>query len=318
MISVIMPAYNAERFVQRAVESILRQTYTDYELIVVDDGSSDGTLAILQGYEQKGQLKLVRGNHEGVGAAMNLAASHATRPWLAVMHADDEALPHRLERQIEAAQQNPDVVIWGTHAYHINEDEKVLGLSRFGPETRDQFEKIFMSGGHVNVLHPTAMLRRDVFEKVGGYDSRFRCSEDVELYMRMAHHGPALTIPEPLLHYRLHGQSNTMLRFNDQFVELRFLTARRLAEIEGKTLEFDAFLEQHKQHGRIKKLADNVMRAGRFRWRNAAFLMGQRKRHQAMLNLAAAFVCSPCYCTQKLWRSFVSPEALRLMRANRQ
>ncbi|MEO1236175.1 MAG: glycosyltransferase [Planctomycetota bacterium] len=313
MISVVMPAYNAERYITLAVESILGQTYRDYEFIVVDDGSSDNTAELLRRYADAGLLRLIEADHIGGSAALNLAAREATRPWLAVMHADDEALPRRLERQFAAAADQPEVVVWGTHAYHINEAGDVLGLSRFGPESIEDFRRVRDGLEDINVLHPTAMLRRDVFLEVGGYDPGFRACEDMDLFARMADRGPVVAIPEPLMRYRHHGTSNTMTRFSRVCQELAFIRARSRAAADGQTLDFEDFLDRRARRPWAVRAAARAREESWFRWRNAAFLWGQRRRVRALSNLALATTINPGYCFAKLWRQFASPEARRLM-----
>jgi glycosyltransferase involved in cell wall biosynthesis len=314
MFSVLMPAYNAERYIRPAVESILAQTCRDFEFIVVDDGSEDATPAILAEYAEAGQLRLLEGPHEGGGAAMNLAARHASRPWLAVMHADDEALPERLERQREAILQEPSAVVWGTHGFHINETGRVLGLSRFGPTSVQAFERDWAEGRDVNVLHPSAVLRRDVFERVGGYNNRFRNTEDIELFMRMAHHGPVLTLPEPLMRYRLHDGSNTMNRFALQCEEMRFIRARRQAELANRSYDWEQHEASLKRRGLPARLAYWRTDRGEYHWRFAATRMGQRRLPSAFAGLGVCFLLHPRYTGRKLWRQLLSPEARGLLR----
>ena len=313
MFSVIMPAYNAERYIERAVESVLAQTDRDFEFFVVDDGSQDATPALLEPYARRGRLTLIRSPHLGGSGAFNLAAQRATRPWLAIMHADDEALPQRLARQRQALEAEPSAVVWGTHAFHINARGDVLGLSRFGPESVAEFEQRYAAGRDINVLHPTALLRRDVFLAVGGYDPRFRNCEDIELFMRMALHGPVLTLPEPLLRYRLHSQSNTMQRFTLQCEELRFVRARHRAQLAGATLSLETFRRDRETRGRGARLGEAWINAGWFHCRNAALHRGERRWGPAVGNLALAAVMNPSYVGRKLWRQAAGPAARRLL-----
>ncbi len=314
MFSVVMPAYNAERYIVRAVESILAQTERDFEFFVVDDGSEDGTLELLRPYASGGQIQLIESPHLGGGGAFNLAAQRCGRPWIAVMHADDEALPERLARQRVAIATVPAAVVWGAHAYHINAGGRVLGLSRFGPETVGEYEARYAAGQDINVLHPTAVLRRDVFLKVGGYDPQFSNCEDVELFMRMARHGPVLTLPEPLLRYRLHDQSNTMLRFNRQCEELHFVRARHRAELAGESLTFGDFQRCRAQRTSAARFGEAWINAGWYHWRRAATARGQGQRLRAATSLMLAGLLNPPYVCRKLWRQAVGPVARRLLR----
>ncbi len=114
MISVVIGAYNAERYIARAVESMLAQTYTDFELIAVDDGSTDRTAAILRSCAARdARVRVIEAAHQGISGAANRGIAAARQAWIARMDADDIALPHRLERQLAAAAAAPEVVLWG-------------------------------------------------------------------------------------------------------------------------------------------------------------------------------------------------------------
>src|SRR5687767_10934969 len=109
MISVVMPAYNSEQFIGEAIQSILHQTFKIFEFNIVDDGSTDRTAEIVDSYiKEDSRLKIIRADHRGVSNAINLGVEHAKYDWVAIMHADDIALPHRLEKQVTAAKLNPN------------------------------------------------------------------------------------------------------------------------------------------------------------------------------------------------------------------
>jgi len=246
-ISVVMPAYNCEAFVGKAIESILGQTYRDFEFIIVDDGSTDKTGEIIAHYAQRdGRIRVLHGNHAGISAALNLGIAHATAPWIARMHADDIALPERLEQQISHTLSNPEVVLWGTYAYHINSREEILGVSQTGPTSVEEFYALRNSGQNVTVIHPTAMFRKEQFLQAGGYNSSFDSCQDLELFDRLAVQGPIVSIPVPLLLYRMHSTSITMHKFYEQRLFTRYIKQRlqtRLAQ--GRELSFSEFMHSY-------------------------------------------------------------------------
>lgn len=316
MISVVMPTYNAERFVDAAVQSILSQTFTDFELIVVDDGSTDRTLELLRGYERRDpRVRVLQADHGGGSRAMNRGAAEARGEWIAVMHADDEALPQRLAKQVEAAQRMPGVVVWGSYGQHINEQGQVLGLSRFGPESIDDFEQRFADGRDVNVLHPTAMLRRDVFERVGGYDPSFQNCEDMELFMRMAHHGGVVVVPEPLVRYRLHANTNSMKRFFVQRENTHYVRDRRRAELAGdEAVSLEIFRKQRAARGWWTRTRERFVDVSHYQYRHAAMCFGQRRLFPAGWRLGLATLMNPAYCLRKVWGQVLSPESRRMLK----
>ncbi len=132
MITVIMAAYNAANFIAYAIESILNQSFANWELIVIDDGSTDNTIEIIKNYIQLDQrVRLIQSQHIGVCQARNIGIQSAKYSWIAIMDADDIALPQRLEKQINAAIANPDVVAWGSYVQHISPTGNILSLQKY-------------------------------------------------------------------------------------------------------------------------------------------------------------------------------------------
>src|SRR4051794_15062175 len=179
MISVVMPVFNGQRFLAEAMDSLLAQTFRDFEIVAVDDGSTDETPAILRRYaERDARVRVIRGNHAGISAALNRGTEASTHAWIARMDADDVAMPDRFAKQLAAAGTHPDVVVWGSYANHVDAGGKVLGLSKCGPTSVDEFRKLRSAGEDCYVIHPTSMFRRDAFDRAGGYDGRFNYCED--------------------------------------------------------------------------------------------------------------------------------------------
>ncbi len=143
MISVVMPVFNGERFLAQAMDSLLAQTFRDFEIVAVDDGSTDSTHEILERFAEKdSRVKVVRGDHAGISAALNRGIENATHDWIARMDCDDVAAPDRFEKQLAAATLHPGVVIWGSYARHVDSSGNVLGISRTGPTSEDEFRKL--------------------------------------------------------------------------------------------------------------------------------------------------------------------------------
>jgi glycosyltransferase involved in cell wall biosynthesis len=205
-VSVIIPSYNHERFVGRAIESALAQTLPPHEIVVIDDGSTDETTAALNGYA--GRVRAVRQTNAGVSAARNAGVKLSTGELLAFLDADDEWDPRKLELQVTAwrAEPQPGLVHCGVE--DIDGDGHPLrqhleGMS--GPGVAAEmllFRRPTILGGGSGVLIPRA-----VFEGVGGFDLRLSTSADWDLYYRIASRYPVAFVPEPLLRYRLHGSN---------------------------------------------------------------------------------------------------------------
>lgn len=244
MISVVMPAFNSSNFIAKAIESILSQTFQDFELILVDDGSTDNTLEIMTHYSQQdNRIQVIQSKHVGCSRARNLGINQSKFPWVAVMDADDIALPKRFAKQIEAANANPQVVAWGTYVHHIKLKEEVLSLQKHGVLTEEEFYDHRKRGDVPFVIHPTSLIKKEILLRVGGYDQKFSYAEDFELFDRLSDHGFILVIPEPLLLYRLHSQSISMNKYFIRDLLVRYVYARRAAQIKGeKEVDLDQFI----------------------------------------------------------------------------
>jgi glycosyltransferase involved in cell wall biosynthesis len=311
MISVVMPAYNSEEFIGPAIDSILAQTYKDFEFIIIDDGSTDRTLEIIEDYAQRdSRIIVVKGTHEGVSAALNLGIETATRPWVAIMHADDVAVPTRLERQLEAAQQDPEVVIWGTDGYHVNSKGERLSVFRVGPRNKEEYWHLRNNAEIVQVIHPTAMLNREVLVKVGGYDPEFRAWEDIELFDRMLEHGRLQTISEPLLHYRVHGSSISMTKHLTRGIAIYFIIERQRARLEGRPVPtYEEYEKIYASMPWIKRARITRDEMASIYYRRAGMAYGERSYLSVAWFLLIAAIINPAYTLPRAWRQVLSPKA---------
>jgi glycosyltransferase involved in cell wall biosynthesis len=194
-VSIIIPTYNRAAWVMEAVASVLAQTYRDFELFVVDDGSTDGTLAALASLG--GEIKVLRRQaSRGVSAARNLGARAATGGWLAFLDSDDLWLPDKLARQVEYLKANPDLVICQTGETWIRNGVRVNP-----PEAcRKVAGDIFLPSLARCLVSPSAvMLHRRLFEEMGGFDEELPAAEDYDLWLRIAWRYPVGLISEPLM-----------------------------------------------------------------------------------------------------------------------
>jgi glycosyltransferase involved in cell wall biosynthesis len=302
MITVVMPTYNASAFISQAVESILNQTFKDFELIIVDDGSTDNTLQILENYaNQDKRIHVIQAQHGGPSRARNLAIEASQYPWIAIMDADDIALPHRLDTQIKLAQAKPHVVGWGAAVHHINACNEILSVGPLGPKTEKEFYQMRQAGHVVNLNHPTALLKKDVILKVGGYNPEFLAAQDLELLDRMASYGPILAIPEPLVLYRVHSQSISMQKFFVQRQAMRYVRARHLARLENRpTPTFEEFLRERHQLPWWKRAKKSLETLGMYHYRKTGLLIGEKQYLLASFHLAVSIACNPDYAIRRL------------------
>jgi glycosyltransferase involved in cell wall biosynthesis len=206
-ISVLMPVYNAERYVAEAVESILKQTFTDFEFIIINDGSTDRSLQILQHYaKQDVRIRLINRENRGLVKTLNEGVGLAKTPYIARMDADDISYPCRLAKQVKFLEEHPGFVVIGSKVQLIDEDGDPLRL--FSLETTHrEIDLAHLQGEGGAIAHPAAMIRKDALKSVGGYRAEFIHSEDLDLWLRMAEGGELGNLPNVLVDYRQHLHS---------------------------------------------------------------------------------------------------------------
>ena len=289
MISVVMPA-----FIASSIESVLAQTYREFELLVIDDGSTDRTLEVANRYAKLDpRVRVESIPHGGVSAAANAALGLSRFGWMARLDADDIALPHRLETQLRYARRSPDVVAWGSYLYQVDLDGKRIGAVHLGPVTEEQYNELLEAGRTVFLFNPTVMLRTDIARRAGGYDSRYDSAEDIELLSRMTKYGAMRTIPEYLIHYRVHGDSITARRNEFQNRVFAFIGERNLAWKRGEDLRFEDYLQRLQSQPAHRRALRRLGERARARYRQAGVYLAEGRRLAACLALAGAFLCSP-------------------------
>ncbi len=203
IVSVIMACYNAEKTLSQAVESILCQTFRDFEFIIVNDASTDNTTDILHYYQARDNRVILVNNDINIGlaASLNRALLVSKGRFIARMDADDVANPKRLEKQLDFMLQHSAIDVLGTAIKKIDRrDDTPLGVA-FLSETHDDIvSKIFIKPP---VYHPTIMIKKSVFEAYGYYDENIRWGEDADLWYRIYDKVRFHNLPDVLLTYRV-------------------------------------------------------------------------------------------------------------------
>lgn len=218
-ISVIMPVWNGEKYLRAAVDSILNQTLADLELIVIDDGSTDGTAEILRSYSDP-RLQVRRLEHAGIVVALNHGLACARSDWVARLDADDISLPHRLETQWQALAQRPKAVLCHTEVDFIGETEPTARRARL-PRTRALTALRLCY--QCPIVHSSVLFHKPTALAVGGYLPEERHAEDFSLWGRMLERGEFIGLPERLVKFRLHP-----LSVSQQNLELQKALAQKI------------------------------------------------------------------------------------------
>ena len=215
-VSAILPVYNGAKYLRESVKSILQQTFTDFELIAVDDGSTDNSLQILNDLARSdSRMRIISRPNTGVSGAANDGIAIARGQFLARMDADDIAMPMRFEKQVAYLRAHPEVVLLGTRVLLIDPYGSPLHEGDQQLE-HEAIEKEMLNGVGWAVAQPTSMIPASVLKIVGPYRADRVPSEDLDLFLRLAEIGRVANLPEVLLHYRQHPQSANHTRFEEQ------------------------------------------------------------------------------------------------------
>jgi glycosyltransferase involved in cell wall biosynthesis len=201
---VVLPVYNGERYVGAAIHSILAQTEGNFELIVINDGSTDDSLSAVHGaIAGDSRCKVVDRPNCGLVHTLNEGLSLATGAFIARMDADDIARPARFARQLAHLQANPSCVAVGSRVLLIDPEGLPL-MEMIDAYTHSQIDSANLSLRASAICHPTVMMRRDAVLAVGGYRAAYDSAEDLDLFLRLAEIGQLANLPEVLLEYRQH------------------------------------------------------------------------------------------------------------------
>ena len=224
LVSVIIPTYNRWPMLGEAVESVLAQTMSDYELIVVDDGSTDETPRRLREYGAR--LTVLTQSRSGVSAARNLGARRASGKYLAFLDSDDLWHPRKLQRQLRLMERNPEVEICQTDEIWIRNGVRVNPRNRHRKPSGD----IFRASLDLCLVSPSAvMMRRELFERIRGFDESLPVCEDYDLWLRIAKDTEIPLIPEALV-TRRGGHADQLSRATWGFDRFRVTSIANLIE----------------------------------------------------------------------------------------
>jgi glycosyltransferase involved in cell wall biosynthesis len=205
LVSVVLPVHDGERFLAEAVDSILGQTLADLELVVVDDGSTDGTKRILAGYDDP-RLRVVAQPHRGLVAALEAGVAETRAAYLARMDADDVSEPLRLERQVELLERRPRVGMAATWVAVVDETGRELGRHVLPAQHDDLVRRLLLRNPF---QHGSVLLRRAALDGAGGYRDDYGANEDYDLWRRLARSWELACVPEVLYRYRVHAGAVT-------------------------------------------------------------------------------------------------------------
>ena len=220
LISVIMPVYNAEKFLRKSLQSILDQSISDFEVIVINDGSTDGSLSIASEIAEVDQrLRVISRENRGIVHSLNEGIELTDSAFIARMDSDDVAYQDRLSKQITVMRDRPECVLNGTQTRLIDAFDRNIVCFSEPTDHRGIDDRNLQ--GQTLPCHPTVMMRRAALDKVGYYRKEFELAEDLDLFLRLAEVGKIAIVPKVLLDFRLHLDSISNKKKIDQHQMMR-------------------------------------------------------------------------------------------------
>lgn len=241
-VSVIIPTYNCAKYLRDTVESVLSQSFQDFEIIIVDDGSTDNTKETISKLGNDQRIIYISQENKGQACARNTGLKMAKGDYIALLDADDKWLPNRLEEAVAALDNHPDVGLVHAHSLRITEDNKPIETIKRDPRflSGSLFETIFLRQTHISC--PTATFRRECLDTVGLMDENRTClgNEDREYWLRVSQRYPVLFIDKVLAHYRV--RENSVSKDTSKMFKARLYVV-------------DKFVPEGGQRQRLRRLA---------------------------------------------------------------
>jgi glycosyltransferase involved in cell wall biosynthesis len=253
-VSIIVPAYNAAEFLPEALDSILRQTYPHWEVVVVDDGSTDDTAAIVEGFIPifRGRLGYLYQDNRGAAAARNTAIRACRGELIALLDADDVWLEKRLERCVGLLDMDPEVGLVHGQVMRVDREGKLLGEPP-NPQAKYLSGRIarHIYARRAHILAPTVLFRRRCLDVAGFFDESFQATEDRDLWYRIARSFPVAYLSEVLAYYRVSPGSLSREWERSRASQLQFFEKHRSAGLASALEYRQGLANLHREHGDV-------------------------------------------------------------------
>lgn len=228
-ITVFMAAYNAANFIEKSIESVLNQTFKDFELLIVNDGSTDNTVEIINHFQDERIRLISNENNRGLTYTRNVALKEAKGKYIAVLDSDDIALPNRLEKQYKILQENPDLGLCGSSAAVMDKRGNLTG------------ELLTVSTGRENIkttllfkntfVNSSVMFKANIFKEIGGYRD-YAPAEDYDLFIRISYKCAVENLDEILVQYRIHDNNISKEKFETAKSQLKKIKENQLSKLQ--------------------------------------------------------------------------------------
>lgn len=303
MISVIIPIYNGEKYLQKAIDSVLNQTFDELELLLLNDGSTDSTNNICSRYElEDRRVRYFEWPNSGMAKTLNKGLRECSYEYVARLDADDIMLPDRLQVQIDYLIRNPNIDVLGSLGYYINERGKIIGKT-FSDITKDSLKKKYFNNNEpFGMLHPSIIYKKSKILAVGGYRGEYWPCDDIDLWNRLYEKEVNFdVIQSPLIKYRIHQSSAVASKYLENRIKFRWMRSNMRNRRNGEPeINFNEYLTKNKYtiNNKRKDLAKYYYRTGAHK-----FTMDKTRDNLLGIVMAVfAFILDPIYVLPKLYK----------------
>lgn len=264
LVTVLMPAYNAEPYINSSVDSVLSQTYKDFELLIINDGSKDKTHEILESYSDS-RIKLVHQENMGLVKTLNKGIDLAKGKYIARFDADDICYPERLEKQMKFLTENPDYILVGSEADYTDEYDNFIFTYRFSVYDNDEIKAANFK--ECPFIHSSVTVLKEAFTKAGKYNDRAITFEDHLLWSRMSQYGKMRNMPEPLIRVRFNPDSVTIDEKwrGKEFIDLKQRSIKS-GEVSDEDFQLLKTILANQNFTEYKKASYHSMLGKKFLW----------------------------------------------------
>jgi glycosyltransferase involved in cell wall biosynthesis len=266
-VTVLMPVYNTEKYIAEAICSVLTQTFKDFELLIINDGSTDKSMEIIRTFDDP-RIVVVDQSNAGIAIALNKGIQLARGEYIARFDADDICYPHRLEEQYNFLKRNPDYILIGSDVDYIDKEGKYLfynkNISHSDEEIRDTIHS------KCPFIHSTVCYKTTVIREIGGYDVRAHTFEDYFLWIKFIEKGKVMNFDKPLISVRLNPES---LSVDEKLRGKKFINLKKQILFESKTIterqeqELLKILKRQSSPS-FKKYSYHILIAKKYLWNN--------------------------------------------------
>lgn len=266
LVTVLMPAYNAEKYITAAINSVLQQTFTNFELLVINDGSADSTEAIINSFTDN-RIRLINQTNQGVAAALNIGLLNAKAELIARFDADDLCTANRLQLQYDFLSANPDYIIVGADADYINNDDEYIFTGRLPAYVNEDIQHL--NYARCPFIHSAVMYRKKYILEAGGYNIHAHAFEDHLLWSKIIRQNKTHNLSETLIKVRLNPASVSIDEKwrTRRFLEIKYRSIRQgdISEEDGREL---LFILKKQDTQKIKEASYYSLLGKKYTWDN--------------------------------------------------